>query len=839
MKFKEGIQKLSMKPGEKWFEQFPVSKIPKANSNPDVAMALKAEAENLLDSETRLYHRLKENQRSKDFSWIKKILQAGTLSDKISAHTMLIQDSPVYNLSSLENLIGLVNTKGKRECLMAMDTLQDLFIGDLLLEDRKLRMFNEQPLEQMNEISQGDTAVKKQLQILWIFEERLKLQYKKFLSNLVAVSHDTIEKTKVKAVSVMAKLLMDNCEEEQFLLENLVNKIGDPIPKVGSHSCHQLGAILNHHTNMKTVIVQEVERLIFRPNLAERAKYYALCFLNQVILSHDEFALANHLIMIYFGQFKLFVKTGEVNTKMMSALLTGVARAYPYAKLKDNIILEQLDAMYRLVHMVSFNISVQALMLIFQVLDSSDSVSDRFYGVLYRKLLDPALSSSSRQASVLNLVFRALKKDVAVVRVKAFVKRLLQVALCQAPTLQCGILILISELNKIHPTLLETKRAFDTDDESDEHYEDVPSEDEDGDQKSETKMEESDVKPEVKPSWVHKQQRTKNKKTNPKSAYDFNCRNPLHANAECQGLWELLFLKQSFHPSVSLFAHQVSNATEIKYSGDPLLDFTTTRFLDRFVYRNPKKNSENFLSDPKNRVFGPRKLKESKKMPILEDEYLQQKEDKVPIEERFIYKYLRNRAAVVGKKKDDSDIESVGSDEFQKLLDEIHPEDEGDDSLNFAKELGLQKLKKGKKRTAHSDDEEASDNISDEESDFEDLDLDDEELGSALGDLDDEDFEICEEDFVDEGGFNDEERPKKKKKKMQNFEEDNTLADADEFSALLEEAAEDNVTSEAFKRKDKSSAKQLKWEMDRDRFIKNKTKKSKFFKKKSKKQRKA
>lgn len=71
--------------------------------------------------------------------------------------------------------------------------------------------------------------------------------------------------------------------------------------------------------------------------------------------------------MIYFGQFKLFVKKGEVNTKMMSALLTGVARAYPYAKLKENVIMEQLDAMYRLVHIVSFNISIQALMLIFQV----------------------------------------------------------------------------------------------------------------------------------------------------------------------------------------------------------------------------------------------------------------------------------------------------------------------------------------------------------------------------------------------------------------------------------------------------------------------------------------
>lgn len=56
-------------------------------------------------------------------------------------------------------------------------------------------------------------------------------------------------------------------------------------------------------------------------------------------------------------------------------------------------------------------------------------MSDRFYCALYRKLFDPALSTSSRQASLLNLVYRAMKKDTAAVRVKAFVKRLLQVCI--------------------------------------------------------------------------------------------------------------------------------------------------------------------------------------------------------------------------------------------------------------------------------------------------------------------------------------------------------------------------------------------------------------------------
>lgn len=124
---------------------------------------------------------------------------------------------------------------------------------------------------------------------------------------------------------------------------------------------------------------------------------------------------------------------------------------------------------------------------------------------------------------------------------------------------------------------------------------------------------------------------------------------------------------------MSLFAHQFSNSKEIKYSGDPLLDFTTTRFLDRFVYRNPKKVSEKLEQNIQTRIFGNRKLKAktSKLMPVNSNEYIQQNSQNVPAEEKFIYEYLRKRAASGKNKKDDSDIESVTSEDFQKLLDDV------------------------------------------------------------------------------------------------------------------------------------------------------------------------
>ncbi len=38
---------------------------------------------------------------------------------------------------------------------------------------------------------------------------------------------------------------------------------------------------------MKPIVVRETEAFIFRPGLQERARYYAIVFLNQLILSRN------------------------------------------------------------------------------------------------------------------------------------------------------------------------------------------------------------------------------------------------------------------------------------------------------------------------------------------------------------------------------------------------------------------------------------------------------------------------------------------------------------------------------------------------------------------------
>ena len=55
------------------------------------------------------------------------------------------------------------------------------------------------------------------------------------------------------------------------------------------------------------------------------------------------------------------------------------------------------------------------------------TLTDRFYRTLYASLSDQRLGTSNKQAMYLNLIFKALKADYNLERVKAFVRRFIQI----------------------------------------------------------------------------------------------------------------------------------------------------------------------------------------------------------------------------------------------------------------------------------------------------------------------------------------------------------------------------------------------------------------------------
>jgi len=55
---------------------------------------------------------------------------------------------------------------------------------------------------------------------------------------------------------------------------------------------------------------------------------------------------------------------------MLSAILTGVNRAYPFASVPEDVYEEHVNTLFRIVHISTFKTAVQALLLILQVVSS-------------------------------------------------------------------------------------------------------------------------------------------------------------------------------------------------------------------------------------------------------------------------------------------------------------------------------------------------------------------------------------------------------------------------------------------------------------------------------------
>jgi len=250
-----------------------------------------------------------------NLQWLQQAQRGGTISDKVAAMALLVQEAPVANLRSLDALINMAAKRGGARAVVgtALDALKELWLEVLLPPTRKLKFFEQQPLTLVKPGKEGDTAL-----LLWAFEDALKKRYAVFVDHVDHLSRDNLEFVKDRASKTAFDLLAARPEAEAALLSTLVNKLGDPSRKLASKVGYLLTTLLAAHPGMKAVVVREVERFAFRPGLTDRARYYAVVFLNQMVLTHKDapvagVSLARRLVDVYFTLFKL-VMEGKVGT---------------------------------------------------------------------------------------------------------------------------------------------------------------------------------------------------------------------------------------------------------------------------------------------------------------------------------------------------------------------------------------------------------------------------------------------------------------------------------------------------------------------------------------------
>ncbi|KAJ5893995.1 hypothetical protein N7495_005686 [Penicillium taxi] len=702
-------------------------------------------ANNLLQEENDKYAEAQQAAASSSHKFYTTIMTSGTLSDKISALTLAVQESPLHNVKSLENLIALGRKRSRAQAVEVLRSLKDMFAqGTLLPSERRLKSFSNQPAlvaafqgagGRWTERDPLPGGLQKSHLLVWAFEDFVKEQFFEVLKILEVWCNDEIEFSRTRAVSYVYELLKEKPEQEANLLRLLVNKLGDPGKKIASRASYLLLQLEQTHPMMKPLIIKAVEELLFRPGQSQHAKYYAIITLNQTILSQKEDKVAMQLLDIYFSLFVNLLKPqgkkpaakgedkpvvedegkpapkgkrqgetykgskgkgrnepvkgeaqdDEMREKLTSGVLTGVNRAYPFTDADSDRISKHIDTLFRITHSSNFNTSIQALMLIQQLTTSHQVGNDRFYRTLYESLLDPRVATSSKQSLYLNMLYKALKNDLNLRRVKAFVKRVVQVLGLHGPSFVCGVFYMIRELEKtfvgLH-SLIDQPQENDSDDE--EVFRDVPDED--------------DEQPEPTPVVSKSSKRT--------DGYDPRKRDPEHSNADKTCLWELLPYTSHFHPSVSVNAARLLENEPM--SGKPDMSLhTLSHFLNRFVYRTPKANANTRGASIMQPLAGGEvadRLVEAGKasnqsMPLNSQNFWTKKVEDVAAEDAFFHDYFNriNKDKTKAKKgkgdedamaRDEEDIDgSDNEDEIWKALVDSRPDleqdDDSDDDLDL------------------------------------------------------------------------------------------------------------------------------------------------------------
>lgn len=729
-------------------------------------------AKAFVDNENKVYlEEFASNNSQRKF--LSQILSDGTLNDKISALTLLVQEAPLHNLKAFDTLLSYCEKKSRTAALQAIDAMKDLFLNGLL-PDRKLVSLFKQPLSK----DASDEKV-----ALAYFEDYLKKSYFKFIQVLEHLSHDPILHVRMNVVSHIFDLLKAKPEQEANLLRLGVNKLGDVEGKVAAKTSYQILQLEQAHPAMKKIITDAVTDMVLQKSNDYHAQYFTILTLNQTILTRKEPDLANALVKTYFSLFEKILyesdpalkdtnedkvmgtnergrknnrkafkkgKKGgksvkveeksdeeiieERSAKMFSALLTGLNRAFPFADLPSDIYMKHLDTLYKITHSTNFNTAVQALVLIQHIISLQDLDTERYYRTLYESLMDPRLVSSSKQGIYLNLLFKSLKNDIQnVPRVLAFVHRILQICAHWINVgAIAGMFYLLIELSKTFPQILEL-------------------------------MEPEDARPDFNPDTDKKESDV----TVEKAEYDSRKRNPEFANADKTCLWEVSQFLNHYHPTVSIYAESL---LEGKPQPKPDLGlFTLAHFLDRFVYKNVKQKASAKGSSIMQPLGGGHTGNllvratnvSSKEVPVNTVDWLSKKLTDVRPDEQFFHQYfsnntrrVRNKKAQKEQKEDGGDDEQLDDEEVWDALVALKPDVEGsDDDEGFS----------------DFDEADFSDMSEPEAEENEELDeADDEELEETeeIGDLGDDQLDLEEDgqpdmfNTVDSDEYDSDEAPK-------------------------------------------------------------------------------
>lgn len=125
-----------LQPASQWYTAIPPLGL--TTSTPTVTTtqlsALASKAAVLHDKDINAFQTSSSsNSSSSEANFLSKIIQSGTLSDRLSALTLLVQSSPLHNVKALETLKAMAERGkgkgGRSESLKALRCIVDWWVG--------------------------------------------------------------------------------------------------------------------------------------------------------------------------------------------------------------------------------------------------------------------------------------------------------------------------------------------------------------------------------------------------------------------------------------------------------------------------------------------------------------------------------------------------------------------------------------------------------------------------------------------------------------------------------------------------------------------------------------
>ncbi|XP_049847867.1 CCAAT/enhancer-binding protein zeta-like [Schistocerca gregaria] len=645
-------------------------------------------------------------------NWLDHVIKSGTVADRLAAHSIKIQNAPLYSIRELKSLVRISASDMQRNVSSTLEALKDLFVNVLLPPSRKLIFFHKRPLN-------GENVSEEHL-VYWFFEHTLKSIFLQYLNVMEEVSQKSVLFVKCKILNYLHDMLIERPEQEHLILSRLLNRYTDKNKKLSSSNTYLFMRLLERHPKMGILIVKEVE--------------------------------------IYFYVFRRRVELNrDYHSRILNALLTGIDRAIPFVQLESDFFSSHLSVLFKIVHVSEFGRSTRTLTLLFNVMKAQGNVTDRFYRALYRKLCCPDMSRSSKKHHFLDLVYRAMVHDKDIARVKAFVKRCAQVCLLQTPECVCAFLLLLSniiakvpgltgllkngpetkvEKNVLAQTVGQIEKVTDSISNftiprsrrtrTMISYEGKKKEAEKAKHKA-SSIEDADTFTEGGQisDGPNKPFPIADVSTIQVESYDPSCRDPRYSNADCSALWELNILTWHYHPQVCKWAKMLLECKQFSYLEDVFSDFSVYNFTRQLSTRQ----LDQFLSKSRDTAEKCSEVDNGAAEPFgwihrMSQDLLTSPDEEEAGVDTFFYKYFVQRKKLTEQKL-----------KYQKMKKEFKKESAVDERSSSRVKLLAQE---DDKCESSSDDEELDldEDDNEAESDYEDFEISDDSESSENNDND-------------------------------------------------------------------------------------------------------